>query len=353
MKETEVKPDPELMKGKIFIDDIPGLEVSAAFRVDKTADKNNVIYGSIYKMHVAKHHSVGYSCLGNKPGEAQYYGKSSKNKREKYRYYLKENRIKDNEHAVLDLSKDVLKVREPQFPKAEFVSVGKVNEEGEKSETNPLGVYDAATEQYLKGIGGASSSGVQEVRIYKDTRENVIRKRMEELNGKLRENPQDIDTWIELVRFQDEAQGTELQSESYQKLIEEHKSRKQDLMVLEIKAAILKKAIEANPKCIRLKLFQLEVSKDTWEPEKLTEEWRNLVFVHINDVLVWQHYLLFVQSQFKQFTIAKIIKVYAKCLSSLQSLVDGTLKSHECQPGTKEAMLGMPRRKSISKCSLT
>lgn len=65
---------------------------------------------------------------------------------------------------------------------------------------NPLGIYDAGTSMWLEG------KGQPEVKVDQQdaqgTGSTQIASRVEEFNRKLRENPTDIQMWLDFVQFQ-------------------------------------------------------------------------------------------------------------------------------------------------------
>lgn len=64
------------------------------------------------------------------------------------------------------------------------------------------------------------------------------------------------------------------------------------------------------------------------------------VFLHPNSSPFWREYLLFTQSYFSNFTVAKVNSAYGKCLSTLSVVRDGSMVSHPALPGIEEDMLG-------------
>lgn len=117
--------------------------------------------------------------------------------------------------------------------------------------------------------------------------------------------------------------------------------RKRSLrLVLEKKLAVLERAIESNQGSVDLKLAKLALCTELWEPATLLREWQKLIFLHPNNTVLWQKYLLFCQSQFSTFSVSKIHSLYGKCLSTLSAVKDGSILSHPELPGTEAAMFG-------------
>lgn len=63
--------------------------------------------------------------------------------------------------------------------------------------TDPLRVYDPATSLWLEGKGQPEVKGQVQVPV-----SNLLTMRVEEFNRNLRENPTDVNTWLEFIQFQ-------------------------------------------------------------------------------------------------------------------------------------------------------
>ena len=54
---------PKHHHSKLFFEDITDLEPRNAFRFDRSADSNNLAYGSIYQMHIARRNLLTKACM--------------------------------------------------------------------------------------------------------------------------------------------------------------------------------------------------------------------------------------------------------------------------------------------------
>ena len=341
-------PSVQVNSGKVFIEEVHGLTVDHAFRLDRKRDVDNLTYGSLYKMHIARHKTHFWNCLGQPPNKVIILDKErqrkEKRKRKESRYFGKENTMYV-QSVALRISREntdeaglLLSLNESFIPvPTDSELVDKC-----KSEENPLGIYDAETERYLTGVAPESSSATcrtvseNEATTWKHPQAVKVSKRSADLNHSLRENPNDIIKWLELIKLQDEAVAMETWGQDKER---EHR-KKLSLVIVEKKEAIVQKALLSNPGSVELKVFQLQLCRDTWDRSKLLKEWKELVFVHANDVHIWKQYLLFLQSFFPVFSVSTVLKAYSKCLSTLNSIVIGELKSHDPKPGTQFEMLG-------------
>ncbi len=281
-------------RGKIFIEDMFDLKPEDAFRLDREPDLNNITYQSVYKLHIAKYHRVGSSVLGMSNSQAISYAQA-KHKRHGYkrsdRYYRKDNRKKkkdnlDDDDIVIDMSSHSAKTPsrfnqqsvettyfipvESEDRKERSVPSRNTAERNDPSDPltyNPLGVYDKATSLYIQGKtldkSGEHSENQSNV-VLKEPELHRVQRRTAEYNKHLRENPGDVQKWLEFIDFQEEA----LLVKEKEKDVQEKKSRI-DKVVLEIRISILEKALEKNPASIELKIKQLTLCSEIWDSKRL------------------------------------------------------------------------------------
>ncbi|XP_013400214.1 protein NRDE2 homolog [Lingula anatina] len=349
----ETESVPPGSSGKIFIEDIPNLLPEHAFRVDRKPDRNNIMYGSIYKQHIARSRSkTGIFCLGlNKNQTFLWDSKSSESRKHKdNRYFSNRKTLKDEEQPAIDLSKPKLKsgadkpfcVESAETLPYLSVEVSPVEILCGDKEYNPLGVYDESTALWAQGKGLGKTEDLTPVTVQEDTlvetHEQYIQRRTAEYNKHTRENPGDIKMWLEFVNFQDE---TVSKDQELFKPSEHEKRKRRELFVLEKKISIIEKALKTNPASLELKMKQLELSGLIWEADKLHSDWENLVFLHPNNPQLWQKYLTFIQSRFSTYSTSKTLSAFHKALQVLNGFVIGSTKSHPLLPSTEEHMIGL------------
>ncbi|XP_003472393.1 nuclear exosome regulator NRDE2 [Cavia porcellus] len=324
----------------IWLEDIQTV-TGELFRTDKKPDPANWEYKSLYRGDIARYKRKGDSCLGINPKKqcVSWEGVSTAKKQPRKhteRYFTKKSVGLMNIDGIAVTSKT-----EP--PSSEPVSFIPVKDSEDvaapvTSWLNPLGIYDQSTTQWLQGQGPSEPESKQPD-SQADRESAVLKAKVEEFNRKVRENPRDIQLWMAFVAFQDEVMkspGLYAMEEG-----EQEKRKKSLKLVLEKKLAILERAVESNPSSVELKLAKLKLCAEFWEPPMLVKEWQKLIFLHPNNTVLWQKYLLFCQSQFSTFSISKIHALYGKCLSTLSAVRDGSILSHPALPGTEEAMFAL------------
>ncbi|XP_074921736.1 nuclear exosome regulator NRDE2 isoform X3 [Chelonoidis abingdonii] len=326
----------------VWLEDIQAL-TAETFRTDKNPDPANWEYKSLYRGDIARYKRKGDSCLGIDltkqciTWESSMVEKKQSHKQPE-RYFTK--------NSVQLLSTDGI----PVYSKSQtssgpstFIPVSQLDSDAPPPTTcvNPLGIYDPLTTLWLQGKGPPEHETLKQ-QASQETSENVnsiLKAKVEEYNRMVRENPRDVHTWMEFVSFQDEVMRGP--SPYAIKEGEQEIRRKSFKLILEKKLAILERAIESNPNDVDLKLAKLKLCTEFWEPSSLIKEWQKLVFLHPNNPVLWQKYLLFCQSQFSTFSVSKVHSLYGKCLSTLGAVQDGSMVSHPVLPGTEEAMLAV------------
>ncbi|XP_050753929.1 nuclear exosome regulator NRDE2 isoform X1 [Gymnogyps californianus] len=327
----------------VWLDDIQAF-TEETFRIDKKPDPANWAYKSLYRGDIARYKRRGDSCLGIDAKKQCITWDSSASKRKQLqrrpeRYFTKNN--------VKMLNTDGIPVSNrssPSDPTA-FIPVFQMETDNpsDPTEVNPLGIYDPSTTVWLQGKG-CKSADHEPVNTQQTIQEpginvnSILMTKVEEHNKKVRENPRDINAWMEFVSFQDELMRG---PSPYASKGEQEVRRKSLKLILEKKLAILERAIESNPSNVDLKLARLKLCTEFWEPPALIKEWQKLIFLHPNNPELWKKYLLFCQSQFTTFSVSKINSLYGKCLTTLAAVQDGSMVSHPLLPGTEEAMLAI------------
>ncbi|KFP53064.1 Protein NRDE2, partial [Cathartes aura] len=330
----------------VWLDDIQAF-TEETFRIDKKPDPANWAYKSLYRGDIARYNIYkrrGDSCLGIDAKKQCITWDSSASKRKQLqrrpeRYFTKNN--------VKMLNTDGIPVSNrssPSDPTA-FIPVFQMETDNpsDPTEVNPLGIYDPSTTVWLQGKG-CKSADHEPVNTQQTIQEpainvnSILMTKVEEHNKKVRENPRDINAWMEFVSFQDELMRG---PSPYASKGEQEVRRKSLKLILEKKLAILERAIESNPRNVDLKLARLKLCTEFWEPPALIKEWQKLIFLHPNNPELWKKYLLFCQSQFTTFSVSKINSLYGKCLTTLAAVQDGSMVSHPLLPGTEEAMLAI------------
>ena len=162
-----------------------------------------------------------------------------------------------------------------------------------------------------------------------------------ELNKILRENPHDIQAWLDLVNFQEEVVWKEDSVKSSFTATGREKRKAATRTIVEKKIAVFEKALQQNPSSVELIMGHLDLCSEIMEGEELVQKWKKVSFVHPNNITLWYHYLRFVQSRFSVFSFSNTSAVYGKCLSTLSAIKEGTFTSHEADEDIESGILDL------------
>ncbi|XP_072031350.1 nuclear exosome regulator NRDE2-like [Amphiura filiformis] len=321
---------------------------AGAYYLDNKPDKNNLCFDSLHFTDTAFYRRLGKSCLGLATKTQKISWWTSKEKQSKKhssksdadRYFGK-GRVSFREegvHVVLPQASDPVNASSVK-PVQSFISLESESTKSNPSEVDPLGVYDALTNQYISGQQQSSNtwdSKQSSAEALQNEERSFKSKQVTEFNKYLHENPHDIQKWLEFVKFQDT--GEALHAASVGEDSEMERKKKKKYFVLEKKQAILEKALKVNPNNIKLQLAELELNRELWSEPELIKQWEKVLKSHPDDISLWREYILFNQSVFSTFSMSKAVSLYEKCFEALQSAADQNQQSDGSSALTDETM---------------
>lgn len=286
-------------KTKVFVqaasDDVKAS--GADYRIDSKADVGNLHYGGLYSgdigLYRRKFEVVG---LGQNQWVELNDGRSKgkdKAKREKQLRYFKGSSIGERELIRLTIRKKI------ECEHLEFLDL-EMKQSAESAEKPTL----------QETCGSQLSS---------------------EYNQSLLREPHNVDLWMEFIALQDQLGGW---SQS-----DDQKVGKVKRAVLERKVAIFERALESNPTSVKLLTGYMELVREFWETEKVVRKWKDIVFHQPHKAQLWLRYIHFCQTSFTSFTVTSQLALYRKCISTLVSIVSGSLQSHKPEADTLDQLL--------------
>lgn len=189
-------------------------------------------------------------------------------------------------------------------------------------------LMDDSTSHYVKGEGLI----IEDKDVCLTETEERLNKKTAEFNRKTREEPHNVDLWLEFLEFQDTILRYP-ESEGRFKITK--------AAVLEKKIAIIKKAMEVNQGNITLKLKYLQLCRGAMEADEVNKEMENLIFHNPTNISLWNQYLLFNQSRLASFSVSKMCKLYQKCTTTLVKYQEGKLMTRTLPQNLSNDLLGM------------
>jgi len=316
---------------KNFIEEV-GVGLANAFREDRTGDKTNLT-GMAWK-EVAKYKCKMRFPLGSQ-AKRRIMAAVLKNPRFHSKAYLKKllktKRVRRITKERIKRSSDELKAdfMKTYLDLACNTAVVKVElDDEDMSRYNPLGIYDKTTEDWVKGVGGLQG---EEEEVFEN---DEMQSRRLEYNRRLRNNPTNVELWIEFIDFQDQAlEQTVFRAEGDEGASAKTKKARGEILrakaLTERKLAICKSAIERNTRSVKLAVKRLELSRDLFDSKTLDQQWKELIFVYPENISLWKRYLLFVQTHYIRFSIPDTCAAYKGCIVKLRSLLEQKVESKE------------------------
>ena len=298
--------DPKLTKlpDTIWIEE-SGLEVEKAFRIHRKPDYGNCEFGGLYRLDIALHkQNPKLKCLGlTKEQEIEQISKTKK--RPLQRYW--EGSVSSDEVVSLD-------------------------------HTTKCGFGFSSNFSYVPVEMPTATNEENESTVVEKPVSDLLLK-TKELNQKVRENPNDIHSWLALADLQGkQVESSDLTTESLSRtaLQTQKKSCK---LSMEKKAAVLAQAVEKNQSCVDLIIAYMDVCSETLGSEAIVEKWKKFLFTHPQKTLLWKHYLLFCQSSFSAFSFSTTLEVYTKCFTTLSAIQSGKFVSHSPEIDMESGMV--------------
>nr|CAB3447982.1 unnamed protein product [Digitaria exilis] len=136
--------------------------------------------------------------------------------------------------------------------------------------------------------------------------EDEILRRTKEFNKMSRERPHDEKVWLAFAQFQDKVASTQPQKASR-------------LQTTERKISILEKAVELNPDNEELLLCLLKSYGERDSAENLLGKWEQILMKHPDSFKLWKQYLLLCQGEFSRFKVSEIRKSYVYAVQALSA----------------------------------
>ncbi|KAG0609755.1 hypothetical protein M758_7G011500 [Ceratodon purpureus] len=270
------------------------LNVAKEYYVDTRGDRDNLAFGSLYRMDVARYFRQqidGSEREGTMRRNAAHLdvpetdGDVQENKA--YRYW-------SGEAMALETRRDFRRIRiHPLRPSATMIN------NHQKLETFiPLGLKEIKKKREEEDEEEEGESW-----------DDYIIRRTRELNTLTRERPDDENSWLEFAKFQDELVH-----------MAQRKGVKQQ--AVEKKVSVLEKALEHHTQSLQLTLIYLEACslRDT-VPEMLAK-WEKAVILQSGSYRFWKEFLLFVCSQFSLFSVSTVRAMYVRALGALTAARD-------------------------------
>ncbi|CAM8981084.1 unnamed protein product [Rhodiola kirilowii] len=265
---------------------------------DSRGDRDNLAFGSLYRMDVAryKHHaSAGFSGTDME----------SLHRRQWKSYLLDKDNDMDHLESKLKSTgrywseKYTALNRHRNLRRLRILAREKSGTRCPPENFVPL--------EYAKSSSDVGDAGAfPGTSTVEESWEDEVLRKTKEFNIKTREHPHDVQAWLDFAEFQDKVASMQPQKGAR-------------LQTLEKKISILEKAVELNPENEELLLRLLQTYKKRDTPDVLIGRWERVLVDHSNSCKLWTEFLHVVQQGFSRFKVSDTRKMYAHAIQALSA----------------------------------
>uniref|UniRef100_A0A0K3C9N5 BY PROTMAP: gi/647394756/emb/CDR35990.1/ RHTO0S01e11694g1_1 [Rhodosporidium toruloides] n=1 Tax=Rhodotorula toruloides TaxID=5286 RepID=A0A0K3C9N5_RHOTO len=154
---------------------------------------------------------------------------------------------------------------------------------------------------------------------------DYLKRRNLELDRALRDDPSNVDKWIEFVDFQDEVAQSSFVGASASSAAKRALSKAERASTSEIKLAILERALAhpGNANSERLILAQLRAANDIEDPKRVLERWKEALMAHPDLTGLWIEYVSWRQTTWSTFNVKDVVDVFEESFVVLGDAMSG------------------------------
>ncbi|KAH7550660.1 hypothetical protein JRO89_XS13G0240400 [Xanthoceras sorbifolium] len=169
--------------------------------------------------------------------------------------------------------------------------------------------------------------------VVEESWEDEVLRKTREFNKLTREHPHDEKAWLAFVEFQDSVASKQ-------------SNKGARTQILEKKISILEKAVELNPDNEELLLSLMKAYQRRDSTEVLIVRWEKVLMQHSGSYKLWRQFLRVVQGEFSRFKVSDMRKMYAHAIQALSAAcgkqfrqVHQIVKPHSADPAIVELEL--------------
>ncbi|XP_018323794.1 protein NRDE2 homolog [Agrilus planipennis] len=209
------------------------------------------------------------------------------------------------------LSSSVQRIARPSAPK--YILRYKSHQMSNKNYKKKIVRYFHHVCDELHKIANDKSNSSENVEFEGYKEEQDLTQTTAFYNRSLSDNPHDINMWLKYVRFQDIVNH-------FEKAYRKGSIAKGSRVLAERKLIILDKALIQNPNCEALLRERLNIAASVFPADELYLQMEKLIEKEPQNIILWQGYIESLQCSMSHCNISAVLKLYAKCLSTLHHL---------------------------------
>ncbi|KAK4844836.1 hypothetical protein QYF36_024957 [Acer negundo] len=286
---------------------------SKEYFFDSHGDRDNLVYGKLYRMDVPRYklhdpeklsrfYSEGLYRLSRRGSVLDKEGDIDEMDGK-----LKLGRYWSTKYAVLERHKNLKHVHLVMPGKSGILV---------DDDFIPLSDVEMSGEGSLVGDGS----------VIEESWEDEMLRKTREFNKLMRDHPHDEKGWLAFAEFQD-------------CVASKQSNKGARMQILEKKISILEKAVDLNPdnEELLLSLMKAYLSRDS--TDVLLGRWEKVLMQHSGSFKLWRQFLHVVQGEFSKFKVSDMRKLYANAIQALSAAcgkqfrqVHQTVKPHSADP---------------------
>lgn len=141
-----------------------------------------------------------------------------------------------------------------------------------------------------------------------ESQDDYFKRRSVELDRALRDDPSNVQLWLEFVDFQDEVSLSSFVGTATKRAL----SKTERTSTSEIKLSILDRAlaVERNRASEPLLLAYLRAAAEVWDPKKVLERWGETLRSHPTLTGLWIEYVSWRQTNWVNFGVREVVEVF-------------------------------------------
>eukprot|EP00899_Mesostigma_viride_P021058 jgi/Mesvir1/28954/Mv17732-RA.2 len=313
---------------------LPGLAPTQGaqkeYYFDTKGDRDNLVFGCLYRMNVAKYKRYqtpfllelerrqGRFQLPRVLGFLEVEQDGIRQKKSKEARYFA-GKFVGREHDQR-LKRVVLAPSDiPQLKGPREAAQGGPGAGGEFIPLMPEGDETASERAYKRREEAEEGQVAEEGQSY----EEMMLEKTKYFNQMTREHPENAATWLEFARFEEER----MHRLAPQRSIMAH--------MWERKLAILTQAVRLHPLHEELVLTRLDTCGRLMEPDKLEAQWQEALTRLPYSVRLWREYLRIKRSLFSSFSVSAVRSIFARAVGAL--VAERDKRKHVAQRGEAAA----------------
>ncbi|KAJ0106041.1 hypothetical protein Patl1_19470 [Pistacia atlantica] len=261
---------------------------SKDYYFDSHGDRDNLVYGRIYRMDVPRYKLHNPGKLSG--SEGFYLRKRGLGLDGDYDVDELDSKVKSGgrywsaKYSAVERNKNLKRVR---------IAADKKSAATVADDFIPL----IETEVSHEGSGVDSS-------ILEESWEDEVLRKTREFNKLTREHPYDEKGWLAFADFQDTVASKQPQKGAR-------------IQILEKKISILEKAVELNPDNEELLLSLMKSYQRRDNTDVLIGRWEKVLMQHSGNYKLWREFLHVVRGEFSRFKVSDMRKMYAHAIQAI------------------------------------